>query len=133
MSDPRAQENLPFRSGRDAAVYLVEVSGVALLASVALVVLMLGDSKWAGVFPAAAAGLLTMLTLAPRAKRLPMPTEWSRTEWNEQEREMLVFRLRYVRAALRDRGIPQFIAYCAFGACLGAVLLAAWLSRRDVF
>lgn len=121
-------DRLPFSGSKDAFLYLVEYFSILFLFSAGLSLLIFGWN-W-GLLPALGAGILFLWRFRPRARNLPLGQDWPVADWNQRGREMAMFRVRYLKIALRHAGIRMPFVTLAMIVIVAPPLVATWINRR---
>lgn len=128
----RSDDRLPFQPGRDAIVYLISVLTVVATASAGIVLMITTSGEIVGFLLVLVSGVIFLALIRPRATQLEVPKDWPVRDWNVRAREMNVLRLRYVQAAMRDRGIPYAVAY-ALGVLAILMIAIALVSNSGAY
>lgn len=127
------QDSRPFAPGKDAHRYLVQVLLLTGLVNAGLALLVSGGAEVPGVVLIGIAAVVMLRVIRPRANRLSVPSEWPVASWNVRAREMDVLRLRHIRAALRDSGLPDVLAYVLLALVVLVITYAVFTNRDTYF
>lgn len=129
----RPTDHVPFQSGRDAAIYLVEISVLAVLTTSGTALFIGETAQMIGFFLLVLASVFALFVTRRRSTYLLVPSTWLLRDWNLLEREMNVLRLAHVRAALRERGLPENVALVGLAICISVVVIALLMNWTSYF
>jgi hypothetical protein len=112
--------------------YLISVLTVLVTASVGIALMITTFGEIIGFVLVLLSGIIFLAVIRPRATLLRVPKDWPVQDWNIRAREMHVLRLRYIRAAMRDRGIPDAVAY-GVGVLAILAIAVAFVSNSSAY
>ena len=122
---------LPFQPGGDARSYLLEALVVAASGTLGAVLFIAGYT-WPGCALFGLACVVFQVVVARRARGIPA-RRWRATAWERQDREMSTLRLEYLRAACRDRHVPESVITVGLGLMCLSVGVSVALNWGDYF